>query len=129
MTSQQILNRFLRKGRPITGTMSKTTRNNLMLAMVPLLISEGLMIYPVFFNNFPLWQLLVPISLLTLVPIAALQDAWENGSYGSLLAIISFDVIFLWIMAYSITKNHKTIGGVCLCVFILLSVAAIGGSS
>ncbi len=35
------------------GAMSKTTHNTLLIVMMPLLIGEGLMIYPVFFNGFP----------------------------------------------------------------------------
>jgi hypothetical protein len=105
--------------------MSKTTRNNMLFAMVPLLIVEGLMSYPVFFNHQPLWYLLAPISILTLAPIWGLRDVMESGSYGGFLAIITLDIAFVSIMAFSITKNHKVIGGLCLFVFIFLSVGFI----
>ena len=111
------------------GTMSKTTRNNLLVVAVPLLIAEGLMIYPVFFNNFPLWQLLVPISLLTLLPVGFAQDAWESGSYSSLMILIAFDAAFLWTMAFSIRRNHKVPASICLSAFILLSIGIIAGGS
>ena len=111
------------------GVMSKTIRNNLLIAMVPLLIGEALFIYPVFFNGFPLWQLLIPISLLTLFPVAAVHDALKYGSYGELLGLIAFDIMFLWIMAFSIVRSHRVIGAVCFSVFILLSIGLFGGSS
>lgn len=107
-----------------TGAMSKSIGNNLLLATVPLLLVEGRMIYPVFCNGFPLWQLLAPVSLLTLSPTWGVWDFMETGWYGGLLTFIILDIAFLSVMAFSINRNHKIIEGLCLCVFIFFSMAA-----
>jgi len=113
-------------------TISKTTRNNLLFSLAPLFVAEVLMCYPVFVNHFPLWQLLIPVSLLTLVPKAFLLAAWESPSYESyawLLALIAIDVVFLLTMVFSIARNHKVMGGACLLVFILSSIVLVAGGS
>jgi hypothetical protein len=112
--------------------ISKTTRNNLLVAMAPFLVAEGLMCYPVFFNSRPLLNLLAPISLLTIFPVLCLKAAWENPSYescGWLLGLIFFDVAFIWIMGFSISRNHKYVGCVCLFVFVFLSIAGYASGS
>jgi hypothetical protein len=112
--------------------ISKTTRNNLLIVMASLLIAEGLMCDTVFFNGRPISNLLVPISLLTVFPINILRTAWETSSYewyGYFLALIFFDIVFIWTMAFSIKKNHKTIGCLCLFVFVTLSIACYAAGS
>jgi hypothetical protein len=111
--------------------MSKTIRNNLLLTMMPLLIFEGVFGYLVIRGE-PRWFLFIPVSLLTLLPAWGLQDllryGW-NDRFLIILAIIAFDIVFLGIMAFSITRNHKIIGGVCLFVFIFLSIVVVAGGS
>jgi hypothetical protein len=111
--------------------MSKTIRNNLLLAMMPLLIFEGVFGYLVIRGE-PRWFLFIPVSLLTLLPTWGLQDllryGW-NDRFLIILAIVAFDIVFLGIMAFSITRNHKIIGGVCLFVFIFLSIVVVAGGS
>jgi hypothetical protein len=114
------------------GMMPKTTRDNVLVAMAPFLVAEGLMCYPVFFNGRPLLDLLAPISLLTVFPAWCLQYALENPSYescGLLLGLIFFDIIVIWIMVFSISKNHKYIGCISLFVFVFLSIACYANSS
>ena len=105
--------------------MSKTIRNNLLIVTVTLLIIEGVMLYPVFHGHHPLWEALAPISLLTLAPIWGVQDGLQNGSYSGLLSILFLDIVFLSIMAFSIIRNHKVIGGVCLFVFYFLGMGLV----
>jgi hypothetical protein len=111
--------------------MSKTIRNNLLLTMMPLLIFEGVFGYLVIRGE-PRWFLFIPVSLLTLLPTWGLQDllryGW-NDRFLIILAIVAFDIVFLGIMAFSITRNHKIIGGVCLLVFIFLSIVVVAGGS
>jgi hypothetical protein len=45
------------------GATSKTIRNNLLLAMMPLLIFEGVFGYPVIVGGEPRWFLFIPVSL------------------------------------------------------------------
>jgi hypothetical protein len=105
--------------------MSKTIRNNLLIVMMTLLIPEGVMLYPVFHGHHPLWEALAPISLLTLAPIWGVQDGLQNGSYGGLLCILFLDIVFLSIMAFSIIRNHKVIGGACLFVFYFFGMGFV----
>jgi hypothetical protein len=105
--------------------MSRTIRNNLVIAMVQLLITTGLFGYPIFLGRQPPWLLLTPISLLTFGPIWGLYDVLDTGSYGGFLAILCLDIVFLSIMAFSIIRNHKIVGGVSLFVFNFLSIGFI----
>src|ERR1700728_3866561 len=85
------------------GMMSKSIRRNLLAATAPLLLAELLMCYPIFVNDFPLWQFLVPTSLLTLVAAGFLRAARENPSYeayGYFLGVIIFDTAYLCMMSY-----------------------------
>jgi len=93
--------------------------------MVPLLVAEAMMAFPVLRGRQPLLDLLAPISLLTLGPMWGLQDALQSGWYGGFLAVLFLDIVFVSIMAFSITRNHKIIGGVCLFIFIFLSVGFV----
>jgi hypothetical protein len=101
--------------------MSRITRNNLLICMLQLLITEGVMIYPVFYGRHPLAELLAPISLLTYAPMWALRDR----AYLALLAILSIDILFLSTMTFSIIKNHKLVSGVCLLLFNVMGIGFI----
>jgi hypothetical protein len=107
------------------GAMSRTIRNNLLIAMAQLLITMGLFGYPIFLGRQPPWLLLAPISLLTFGPLWGLYDALDTGSYGGFLAILCLDIVFLSIMAFSIMRNHKFFGGISLFVFNFLSIGFI----
>jgi len=109
--------------------MSKITRNNLLLAMVPFFIIEAPISYLVFLGCITPSRLLWPISLLTFGPIWGLQDVLQHGWYGGLLTILSLDIAFLSIIAFSISRNHKVIGGICLFVFISFSMALLAGGN
>jgi hypothetical protein len=109
--------------------VSGTPWNTLLIVMAPLVIGECLMIYPVFLKGFPLWELLIPASLLTLFPSAALQDAREHGSYAAAFALIAFDIGFLWVMVFFIRTNRRLIGTACCSLFILLSIGLFAGGS
>src|SRR3984957_901979 len=114
------------------GAMSKNIRNNLLLGMMPLLIFEGVFGYLAIVGGEPRWFLFIPVSLLTLLPTWGLQDLLQygwNDRFLTILAIMAFDIVFLGIMAFSITRNHKIIGGVCLFVFIFLSIVVVAGGS
>ena len=87
--------------------MSKTIRNNLLLAMMPLLIFEGVFGYLVIRGE-PRWFLFIPVSLLTLLPTWGLQDLLQygwNDRFLTILEIIAFDIVFLGIMAFSIIRS------------------------
>ena len=101
--------------------MSTTARKNLLICIVQLLLTESVMIYPVFYGRHPLVELLAPISLLTLAPIWALRE----GAYGGFLAILFIDVLFLSVMTFSITKNHRLVSGLCLLLFNFLGAGFI----
>src|ERR1700733_9993112 len=110
------------------GLIPKTTGNNLLVVMTPLFMAEGLMCYPVFVNHYSLWHLLIPISLLTLVPKAFLFSAWEAPSYvscGWTLALIAFDLAFLWFMGFAVARNYRLIGSISLLLFVILSLIVI----
>ena len=89
--------------------------------MVQLVITEGAMIYPVFYGRHPLGELLAPISLLVFAPMWALRD----GAWGAFLAILSIDAAFLSIMTFSIIRNHKLVSAVCLFAFTFLGMGFI----
>lgn len=101
--------------------MSKTIRNNLMICIVQLLLTESVILYPVFYGHHPLVELLAPLSLLTHAPVWALRDE----DYSALLAILSLDLGFLIIMSVSIIKNHKLVSGIGLFLFNFLSIGFI----
>jgi hypothetical protein len=109
--------------------MSNTIRNNLIIIAVTTLIVEGLIFYIVIVrHHHPLWEALAPISLLTIWPIWGLQYIWQNGWDYGFLYIPILDVVFLSIMAFSIIRNHKVIGGVCLFVFYFLGMGLVAAT-
>jgi hypothetical protein len=109
------------------GMMPRKTRNNLFLAIAPFLVAEAIMVYPALhnYNYHPFVFLLAPISLLVLAPVWAVQYGMQSGQYGGLLVILSLDVVFVFIMVFSILRNHKIIGGVCIFIFIFLCMGFV----
>jgi hypothetical protein len=108
--------------------MTRTTAKNLIICVVQLLVTEGLVIYPAFQTRHSLAQqlylrILAPISLLTVAPIWSLQDK----EYAWLLLILSIDVAFLSILAFSVIRNHRFVSVVCLFVFNYIGVAFVAG--
>ena len=89
-----------------------------------LLVTEALIIYPAVRANTAVGiydRILAPTSLLTLFPIWALRE----GAYAEFLVIVSIDVAFLSIMVFSVVRNHRIVGAVCLFVFNFLCVSII----
>jgi hypothetical protein len=109
--------------------MSRTIRNNLLIAMAQLLVTMGLFGYPIFLGRQPPRLLLAPVSLITLGPIWGLYDALDTGWYGGFLAILCLDIVLLTIMAFSIMRNHKIVGGICLFVFNVLSIGLVAAGN
>jgi hypothetical protein len=103
--------------------LTRTTVTNLKICITQLLVTEALVILPVGLgkhsavSNYE--RILSPIYLLTLAPTRALLYGWYSGSIG-FLVIVSIDVVFLSIIIFSVLRNHKIVGGVCLFVFNFL---------
>jgi len=103
--------------------LTRTTVTNLKICTAQLLFTEALVILPVALgkhspvSNYE--RILSPIYLLTLAPIRALGYGWYSGFLG-FLVIVSIDVVFLSIIVFSVVRNHKIVGGVCLFVFNFL---------
>jgi hypothetical protein len=104
--------------------MTRTTVTNLKICIAQLLVTEALVIFRAFYVNdpFPNYErIFASISLLTLAPIWALR----YGEYAAFLVIVSIDVVFVSIVAFSVVRNHKIVGAVCLLVFNFLGVGFI----
>ena len=100
--------------------MTSATVKNLKIWSAQLLVTEALLSYPPGGQHvLPIYErILAPISPLTLVPIFALR--YEE--YDLFLVIVLIDVAFLSIMIFSVVRNHKIVGAVCLFVFNFLGV-------
>ena len=107
--------------------MTRATVTNLKIWIVQLLVTEALVIYPPGGQHLiPVYErIFAPISLLTLVPIWALQ----HGQYDLFLVIVPIDAVFLWTMIFSVLRNHKIVGAVCLFVFNFLGVVFVQPNS
>jgi hypothetical protein len=103
--------------------MSRTTARNLLICITQLLVTESLLVVPdiIFRHTVTSESILAPISLLALAPIWAVEDR----AFGGFLAILLIDIAFLSIMTFSITRNHKVIGGVCLFLFNFMGIGFI----
>jgi hypothetical protein len=99
--------------------MTRATVTNLKIWIAQLLVTEAVVIYPAVRGNhvIPIYErIFTPITLLTLVPIWALRD----GVYAVFLVIVPIDAVFLWIMIFSVRRNHWIVGAACLFVFNFL---------
>jgi hypothetical protein len=99
--------------------MTSATFKNLKIWIAQLLVTETVVIYPAFRGNhvIPIYErIFTPMTLLTLVPIWALR----HGVYAVFLLIVPIDAAFLWIMIFSVRRNHWILSAVCLFVFNFL---------
>jgi hypothetical protein len=105
--------------------MTRATVTNLKIWIAQLLVTEALVTYPPGGQHLiPIYErIFAPISLLTLVPIWALRHA----QCAALLAIVPIDALFIWTMIFSVVRNHKIVGAVCLFVFNFLGVVFVAG--
>lgn len=105
--------------------MSKTIRNNLLIVMAQLVVTDAVFIYPALDDPHPWFIGLAPISLLAFGPMLGMQDVIQNGLYSGILGILFIDIVFLSLMMFSVMRNHKIVGCISLFCFNLLSVGFV----
>jgi hypothetical protein len=91
-----------------------------MICIVQLPVTEGLSIG--FFARVSLHAGFLAPIYLAILPTFFSQHLQEPGYYRAFLVFLLVNIAFLSLIAFSIVKNHRRLGGVTLFLFNFLSI-------